>query len=102
MSEILSHQFNNAADIEAEQRKRFKRRAESGFSGAGFWYANYPGMVGAIGAGNMTQTQSSEEAHETPGQELSENTGQGAADTSGMGDGGTASSAAGAAGGTPA
>jgi hypothetical protein len=97
----LSHQFDGMAEAyEEQQRRRFARRHESGFVGNGYWYANYPGMVGAIGAGTITQTQS--EQYENPTQELAENLGQTASDTSGMGEGGTAASATGAAGGSPA
>jgi len=47
----LSTQFGNAADIEEQQRRRFKRRREPNYSGSGFWFANYPYMIGALGAG---------------------------------------------------
>ena len=47
----LSTQFGNAKDIEEQQRRRFGRRHESGYSGAGFWFWNYPNMIGSVGAG---------------------------------------------------
>ena len=47
----LSTQFDSAEDIEEQQRRRFGRRRESGYSGAGFWFLNYPYMVGSSGSG---------------------------------------------------
>lgn len=47
----LSAQFDNAENIEETQRRRFGRKRESGYSGAGFWFANYPNMIGAMSAG---------------------------------------------------
>ena len=47
----LSTQFDTAEDIEERQRKRFGRRRESGYSGAGFWFFNYPNMIGSVGSG---------------------------------------------------
>ena len=55
MSNLNAEQFNNAADVEEQQRRRFKRKRESGFVGNGYWFANYPYMIGALGAGtNLT------------------------------------------------
>jgi len=94
----LSHQFDGAYEAyEDMQRRKYARKHESGFVGNGFWFANYPGMVGAIGAGTIPQTQS--EQYENPVQELGENMGQTANAGTGMGEGGTAT---GAAGGSPA
>lgn len=86
----LSRQFENRRqEWEEVQRRRYARKHESGFSGAGFWYWNYPNMVGAIGAGNMIQSQTHAD--------LGQNLGQGAenldgmpGDATGMGQGGTA------------
>jgi hypothetical protein len=91
-------QFNTMANIEEQQRRRYQRRHEPGFVGNGYWYWNYPNMIGTIGAGSLIPTQ--EEHHEL--QEEQTRDGQTAPTTSGMGDGGTAASASGAAGGSPA
>ena len=104
----LSHQFDGVMQAyEDAQRRRYRRKMESGFVGNGYWGSLYPGLVGTIGAGNITQTQS--EQYENPVQELGENMGQGseaaegtAGTSTGMGEGGTAASATGAAGGAPA
>ena len=96
-------QFGNAADIEEQQRRRFKRKQESGYVGNGYNFINYPDMVGALGAGTITQTQPNEEdehSHDA-GSEAGEPN-PGATTATGMGDGGTAASATGAAGGSPA
>ena len=100
----LSHQFDGMAqDYEIKQRRRFARKqGVPGYVGNGYWYPGYPAMIGATGAGNITQTQS--EQYENPVQELSEGAQQEAGETAntgtGMGEGGTA--ATGAAGGSPA
>ena len=47
----LSTQFDTAEDIEERQRKRFGRRRESGYTGAGYWFFNYPNMIGSVGSG---------------------------------------------------
>lgn len=47
----LSTQFDTAEDIEEKQRRRFGRKRESGYSGAGFWFFNYPNMIGSVGSG---------------------------------------------------
>ena len=100
----LSHQFDNVERIEDIQRRRFHRRHESGFVGNGYNFFNYPYMIGAVGAGTLTQTQS--EQYENPVQEQGETPQQEAGETAnagtGMGEGGTAASATGAAGGSPA
>lgn len=91
-------QFNTMADIEEQQRRRFYRKRESGFVGTGFWYWNYPNMVGTIGAGTMLQSAEdrNQQQHDLTREGQTANT------VDGMGQGGTASSAAGAAGGMPA
>lgn len=91
----LSRQFENQRQAwEDIQRRRYARKQESGFTGSGFWYWNYPNMVGTIGAGNITQTQSGEDR-----KDLGQNIGVGAenldgmpGDSTGMGQGGTATS----------
>ena len=48
----LSAQFNDYANaVEEQKRRRFKRKRESGYTGAGFWFGLYPNMVGAMGSG---------------------------------------------------
>ena len=97
----LSHQFDGQMKaVEDQQRRRYARKRESGFVGNGYWYWNYPNMVGTIGAGTITQTHSDD--YKNPVQDLGQNTGDTASDTTGMGEGGTAASASGAAGGSPA
>ena len=99
----LSHQFENRRqEWEVMQRRRYARKQESGFSGAGFWYWNYPNMVGTRAAGNLIQSQSGEDRNN-----LSQNLGVGAenldgmaGDSTGMGQGGTAMT--GMTGGAPA
>lgn len=91
-------QFNTMANIEEQQRRRFNRRREPGFIGTGFWYWNYPNMVGTIGAGTMLQSgdDRNQQQHDVT------RDGQTAGTDDGMGVGGTAASASGAAGGMPA
>ena len=100
----LSHQFDGQREAwEEVQRRRYARKkGVSGFIGNGYWLFNYPYMVGAIGAGTITQTQGDRD-------DLGENMGHGsenadgmAGTSTGMGEGGTAASASGAAGGSPA
>jgi hypothetical protein len=45
----LSSQFSGSEKVEEKQRRRFNRKRESGFVGNGYWYGNYPNMVGARG-----------------------------------------------------
>lgn len=90
--------FKNAENVEEKQRRRFRRKHESGYVGNGFWFANYPYMIGALGAGTITQTQN-EEQKETPQQESNE-VGETAGTSTGMGP--STASASGAAGGSPA
>ena len=47
----LSTQFDSAEDIEEKQRRRFGRKREPGYTGAGFWFFNYSNMIGSVGAG---------------------------------------------------
>lgn len=91
----LSHQFDEQMRaVEDQQRRRYARKRESGFVGNGYWYWNYPNMVGTIGAGTITQTQPTDDK-----KDLGQNLGQGsdnadgmAGTSSGMGEGGTATS----------
>jgi hypothetical protein len=80
----LSTQFESAEDIEEQQRRRFGRRHESGYSGAGFWYGNYPYMVGALTAG--TDPHETGKDHDQPMSGSSD----AASATDGAGNGGTA------------
>jgi hypothetical protein len=93
----LSHQFDDAiAAYENMQRRRYARKkGVSGFIGNGYWFGSYPYMMGAYGAGTITQTQPDKDNND-----LSENLGQTADTSNGMGDGGTASSGMGAEGGS--
>ena len=48
----LAAQFNDYANtVEDSKRRRFKRKRESGYTGAGFWFGLYPNMVGGMGSG---------------------------------------------------
>lgn len=48
----LSAQFNDYAEsVEEQKRRRFKRKRESGYTGAGFWFGLYPTMVAGMGSG---------------------------------------------------
>ena len=86
--------FKNAANVEEMQMRRFRRKRESGYVGNGFWFANYPYMVGAMGAGSLTQTNT--EDKDSVGQEV----GDTASSSTHMGP--STASASGAAGGSPA
>ena len=80
----LSQQFGvDAEAFEESQRRRFGRRREPNYSGSGFWFANYPYMVGALGAGTDQRLQDTDNRHE-----MSDDTAAASAD-SGMGSGGT-------------
>ncbi len=57
-----SRQRYNQERWEEMQRRRFNRRREPGYTGAGFWYWNYPNMIGALGAGTLIQSQQGEGA----------------------------------------
>lgn len=95
----LSHQFDGAQEaFDIAERRRHARKMESGFVGNGVMAGIYPGVIGGMGVGSITQTQSSN--YENPVQELGENmgaTGSNGEETSetantsaGMGEGGTA------------
>ena len=96
VSNLSPAQFNSMDDIEEQQMRRYKRRYEPGYTGAGFWFFNYPNMTGAIGAGSMMPVQDDSEQHYGSDDGATANPG------TGMGEGGTAASASGAAGGSPA
>jgi hypothetical protein len=51
MANNLSRQFEKAEAVEETQRRRFKRKRESGFVGNGYWFGLYPYMVGAMSSG---------------------------------------------------
>lgn len=87
----LSHQFDDADHIEDVQRRRFARRHEPGYVGNGYWYANYPYMIGALGSGTLPAT---------PPMAVAQVDGYNTEGTAvGMGEGGTAAYATGMAGG---
>lgn len=70
MNGLNPSQFNNVEDIEERQRRRFKRKHEYGFVGNGYWFANYPYMIGAMGTGGNETAK--HEQGETPEQETAE------------------------------
>lgn len=47
----LSTQFGKSENVEEQQRRRFGRRRESGYSGEGYWFQGYPNRVGTLTAG---------------------------------------------------
>lgn len=55
MNRNLSSQFHNAENVEEQQMRRFSRRHETGFVGNGYWFWNYPNMIGTLGSGSMIQ-----------------------------------------------
>jgi hypothetical protein len=77
----LSSQFTGAEDVEEKQRRRFKRKRESGFVGNGYWYGGYPYMVGTMG----NPAPETEKDHDQPMSGGSDT----AAAADGMGVGGT-------------
>ena len=97
VSNLSPAQFNAIDDVEAQQMRRYRRRYEPGYSGAGFWLFNYPYMIGALGAGSLGQPQGDKEPDND-----ADDAGYAANPGTGMGEGGTAASASGAAGGSPA
>jgi hypothetical protein len=87
----LSRQFDGAlAAYEASQRRRYARKQESGFVGAGYGYMNGTLMMPSLMSGTPIQTQSDE--YRNPIQDLGQNLGDTVSDNSGLGYGGTASS----------
>jgi hypothetical protein len=90
----LSHQFDGQkAAWEDIQRRRYARKqGVSGFIGNGYWFLNYPNMVGGIGSGTIIQSQTGEDKKDL-GQNLgvgAENLDAMAGNSTGMGEGGTA------------
>jgi hypothetical protein len=85
MAGNLSSQFDKAENIEEKQRRRFSRKRESGYSGAGFWFANYPYMIGAMSSGTDPREGNVPNKDQAPNE-----SGESASDTSGLGSGGTA------------
>jgi hypothetical protein len=105
MSNLNEQQFSQAADVEAQARRRFNRKQESGFIGTGYNYANYPYRIGAMGTGGIGQMDNDyhqPNAEDEHSEDAGSTSGEMVAGTTGMGDGGTAASATGAAGGSPA
>lgn len=47
----ISSQFKDVDKYEDQQRRRVRRKKESGYTGEGFWYSAYPNMVGAMSSG---------------------------------------------------
>ena len=45
-------QFNTQANIEEAQERRLRRKRESGVTGRGSWYDNYPWFIGTMGTGS--------------------------------------------------
>lgn len=81
----LSTQFDTAEDIEDRQRRRFGRGREPGYTGAGYWFFNYPNMIGSVGSGT--------DPHDTGrnnNQPMSDGNDTAASATDGTGMGGTA------------
>jgi hypothetical protein len=79
----LSTQFDSAANIEEQQRRRFGRRRESGYSGAGSWFLNYPYMLGTLGSGTGSYDTRDQNQPVSDGSDT-------ASATDGAGNGGTA------------
>jgi hypothetical protein len=79
----LSTQFDSAANIEEQQRRRFGRRRESGYSGAGSWFLNYPYMLGTLGSGTGSYDTRDQNQPVSNGSDT-------ASATDGAGNGGTA------------
>jgi hypothetical protein len=85
MAGNLSSQFNSAENAEEKQRRRVGRKRESGYSGAGFNFVNYPYMTGAMSSGTDPREGT------IPGREQGMNdSGESASNNSGLGSGGTA------------
>jgi len=74
MNGLNPAQFNNAENVEEKQRRRFKRKHEYGFVGNGYWFANYPYMIGSMGTGG--NATSDDERGETKDQETAEQHGE--------------------------
>lgn len=53
----LSPQFNKSSNVEERQMRRFGRKKESGYTGEGYWYSNYPNMIGTMGSGSYSVGQ---------------------------------------------
>ena len=96
MGRLNSAQFDKTSKVEEQQRRRFKRKHESGFVGNGYWYSNYPNMYGAMGTGGKEQTAQNNQGRtlkeETakPQSNLSKNKRKSASTTDGLSFGGTA------------
>jgi hypothetical protein len=54
---VLSSQFTDAPNTEEIQRRRFNRKREPGFTGAGYAFFNYPYMIGSVAAGTPPDTR---------------------------------------------
>lgn len=101
MSNLSRKQFEKANDIEAMQRHRSMREGLAGtYVGIGNAYTMYPAYTSALSAGNLV-TSTSDASTQYPAQATTEDS-MGLSTANGLGEGGAASSAAGAAGGSPA
>jgi len=78
----LSVQFSAATNVEEQQRRRFKRKHESGFVGNGYTWG-YPAVVGTLAANPVQNPDTDHDQPMSPA-------GQSAAATDGSGMGGTA------------
>ena len=96
VSNLSEIQFNTASDIEEAQRRRLRRKKESGYIGTGSWFWGYPYMVGAMGAGTLISPQDNDKDADDMKDQSQQATGDtGTAPvTSGMAEGGTVSSTA--------
>ena len=75
MSNLNSKQFDEAFDIEAQQRRKKERRGLAGaYTGIGNYWYNYPWMYGTMGTGGSLTT--AHEHGETPDQETAEQHGK--------------------------
>jgi hypothetical protein len=79
----LSRQFQGSEKVEERQRRRFKRKHESGFVGNGYWFGMYPNMVGTITSGTNVMPNRDQKKKQLK-------RGKSASATDGMGVGGTA------------
>jgi len=101
VSNLSRKQFEKANDIEAMQRHRSMREGLAGtYVGIGNAYTMYPAYTSALSAGNLV-TSTSDASTQYPAQATTEDS-MGLSTANGLGEGGAASSAAGAAGGSPA
>lgn len=75
----LSSQFKDIDKYEEAQRRRFGRKKESGYTGAGFWFGMYPTMTNNMSMGTDPRPEQEPKELNNSGQTAS------ATDTMGMG-----------------